>query len=521
MSYEVDRYALEQELGRGAFGAVYVARHTILGTRVALKLLHSTQAQEPDAVERFLREARAAASIGSPHIVRVSDAGITSTRQAFLAMELLEGEDLASYLNRRGRLSVHDAIAITRQVLEGLAAAHEAGIVHRDMKPANVFLTRGEGGAPFAKLLDFGVSKMARSAGGIEARLTATGTIVGTPHYMAPEQLMESKSVDGRADLYSVGVMLYELLSGRLPHDAESLGALIGLVLTTEPIDLSAIMPDVPPPIAAVALRALAKDPAMRFQSAREMSDALRRCVDGSAPFVPSTRATPAGLAGTLPIGGGVSTLPYGGVTGPVVSPPPRPRRSMLPWAALAAVVLACPAAIGIAGLVMRERVGAAWSAFVGEPGGAAGPSGPATGGPPSLSGILAPPEIPMHDGTEEVVGVAGISIERASRRRAESGRWIVDVPITIRNAGEASLTFQQSELSADGYIPTAESDLPTFAMLAQNRSFDGYMVWRASEDIAAPQTITVRFRGWARRVPVTDGPRLPPRPPPGGPEPE
>ena len=120
-----------------------------------------------------------------------------------------------------------------------------------------------------------------------------------------------------------------------------------------------------------------------------------------------------------------------------------------------------------------------------------------------------------MHDGTEEIVGVAGISIERGSRRRAENGRWIVEVPITIRNAGEASLTFQQSEVTADGYIPTAESDLPTFAMLAQNRSFDGYMVWRASEDIQDPQTITVRFRGWARRIPVTDGPRLPPRPPP------
>src|SRR5690606_20680230 len=125
----------------------------------------------------------------------------------------------------------------------------------------------------------------------IESRLTATGTIVGTPHYMAPEQLMESKSVDGRADLYSVGVILYELLSGRLPHDAESLGALIGLVLTTDPIDLSAVLPDVPPPVAAVAQRALAKDPATRFQSAREMADALGRCLDGSAPLVPSTRA--------------------------------------------------------------------------------------------------------------------------------------------------------------------------------------------------------------------------------------
>ena len=131
MSYEIDRYALEHELGRGAFGAVYVARHTILGTRVALKLLHSTQAQDPDSVERFLREARAAASIGSPHIVRVSDAGITSTRQAFLAMELLDGEDLASYLERRGRLSLQDAIGITRQVLDGLAAAQR----HPELRP--------------------------------------------------------------------------------------------------------------------------------------------------------------------------------------------------------------------------------------------------------------------------------------------------------------------------------------------------------------------------------------------------
>ncbi len=506
MSVEIDRYVVERELGRGAFGAVYVARHKVIGARVALKVLHSVHAQDPVVVDRFLREARAAASIGSPHIVRVTDAGVTPDQRAFLAMELLEGEDLASYLSRRGRLATSEAIGITSQVLAGLGAAHAAGIVHRDMKPANVFLTRDERGAPLVKILDFGVSKMKQQPG-MDGSLTATGTIVGTPHYMAPEQLVESHHVDGRADLYSVGVMLYELVSGRLPYHADSFGALFKDVLMTAPPPISAVAPDVPYPVAAVIERALVKEPAARFAGAREMYDALQLSVSGVTP-APFPAAIPSTVAGTP------MTLPMGGVSGTGALAPPSTvaprRRSLVPLIALGALLSTCILAMGIGAVLARHRLSAAWSALLGEP--------VAASDDPSIEPAAREPErevIPMHDGTEEVVGNAGISVERCARRRAEDGRWIVDMPITLRNAGENGLTFQQSELEADGYIATAESDLPTLAMFAPGRSISGYMVWRAAAEGAPPETITIRFRGWARRVPVTDGPRLPPRPAP------
>jgi serine/threonine-protein kinase len=540
MTPQVDRYVLERELGRGAFGAVYVARHTVLGSRVALKLLHPSLGQDPGAVDRFLREARAAASVGSPHIVRVTDAGVTADQQAFLAMELLEGEDLASYLERRGRLAPHEAVWITAQVLDGLSAAHAAGIVHRDMKPANVFVARGERGEAIVKLLDFGVSKIQKPQG-LQGSLTATGTIVGTPHYMAPEQLIESRSVDARADLYSVGVMLYELLSGRLPYDAETFGALFHQVLTMAPMDLRALTPDLPPALVACVHHALAREPSARWSSAAEMRDALQRALDGAPVSIPATLGGAQGVSSTLPMGAQPSahgsvpptvapytptptpfTMPlhapsapgYG--TSPSAPHGPSPTAPAWRWGvvALVAVVFACPLFLGLGALLARERVTAAYRAFVGdEP--VARAEGDTPGAASEQPALPTAPELPLHDGTEERIGGAGISVERCARRRAEDGRWIVDMPITLRNVGETAVTFQMSELSVDGYVATQGSDLPTFAMFAPGRSIEGHVAWRAEEAGPPPETVTLRFRGWARRIPVTDGPRLPPRPPP------
>ncbi len=182
----IDRYLIERELGRGSFGAVYKARHSVIGRDVALKVLHPERATSPSVLERFLGEARAVAAIGSPHIVQVFDAGLTPDGKAFLAMELLEGEDLAQHLARQGRLSPAAAVSIAREVLLGLAAAHRAGVVHRDLKPANIFLARASDGSLHAKVLDFGISKIARPVG---EELTMTGTMLGTPHYMTPDQL--------------------------------------------------------------------------------------------------------------------------------------------------------------------------------------------------------------------------------------------------------------------------------------------------------------------------------------------
>ncbi|MEW6433904.1 MAG: protein kinase [Myxococcota bacterium] len=297
---KVDRYEIEALLGSGGFGAVYRARHIHTDARVALKLLKRSMGADAQMIERFLREAKAAAAIGSEHIVRVSDAGVSSDGQAFLAMELLEGMDLKE-LSQRESLSQVRLVLLLLQVLDALAQAHARGIVHRDMKPANVFVTRrrDERGTErdFVKLLDFGISKM--HGDGTGSGLTMTGVAMGTPTYMAPEQFFDARAVDGRADVYSVAVMAYELFSGRLPLDAESYAALIIKVKSELPPPLLTVAPSLPPPLAQVITVGLAKEAQHRWQSAAEFAQALR-----SAAGLPAAGSTPAFVRvtpGTLP----------------------------------------------------------------------------------------------------------------------------------------------------------------------------------------------------------------------------
>ncbi|MFO0597321.1 MAG: protein kinase [Myxococcaceae bacterium] len=309
---KVDRYQVERLLGAGGFGSVYKAQHIHTGQMVALKLLKKSLGADAGMLERFLREARAAAAVGSEHIVKVNDAGLSPDGQAFLALEFLDGMDL-NELAQRERPLPHVRVAmIALQVLEGLGAAHARGIVHRDMKPANVFITRrrDERGTErdFVKLLDFGISKMHGDAG--TSGLTMTGVAMGTPSYMAPEQFFDARSVDARADVYSVSAMLYELLSGRLPLDAESYAHLIVKVRTELPVPLNQVAPQVPMPLAQVVTVGLAKDPAQRWQSAKEFSDALR----SSLAMAPAG-STPAFLPS--------SSSPRPPIATPVAQPPP------------------------------------------------------------------------------------------------------------------------------------------------------------------------------------------------------
>jgi serine/threonine-protein kinase len=299
----IDRYTVEAELGSGGFGAVYRARHVVLGRPVALKVLHPSRASDVEVVQRFLREARAIAGLGSPNIVQVLDADVASDGRAFLAMELLEGEDLAHRLGR-GRMPKHEAMRIARDVLAALHVAHGQGVVHRDLKPGNVFLARQPSGETIAKVLDFGISKVRTESPADE--LTRTGTILGTPQYMAPEQFKSSKDVDARADLYSVGVLLYEALAGRLPYGGTTLHAIIAAKLTETPPPIGQAAPDVPQAVADVVMRALANEPEHRYQSAAEM-DAAIAAVEArvSAPGVTmsgkSTSVRPAPIASVPP----------------------------------------------------------------------------------------------------------------------------------------------------------------------------------------------------------------------------
>lgn len=292
----LDRYQVESLLGTGGFGSVYKARHVHTDALVALKVLKKHLGADPGMVERFLREARAAAAVGSDHIVRVLDAGQSTEGTPFLALELLEGVDLKDLATNEAPLPAMRVVLLCLQVLDGLEAAHKKGIVHRDMKPANAFVVRkvDDRGTDkdFVKLLDFGISKMHAESG--TSGLTMTGVAMGTPSYMAPEQFFDARSVDARADVYSVAVMMYELLSGRLPLDASSYAELIVKVRTESPLPLMQIAPSVPKGLADAVMVGLAKEKEQRWGSAKEFNHALRAAMGlplpGSTPIPP--RAT-------------------------------------------------------------------------------------------------------------------------------------------------------------------------------------------------------------------------------------
>lgn len=270
--HRIDRYRVVRELGRGAFGIVYLAVHEVIGREVALKVLQPQHASSIGALRRFLGEAQAIAAVRSPHIAQVFDAGITPDGSAFIAMELLVGEDLAHHLRAHAPLGVEAAVDIARQILVALAAAHRASVVHRDLKPANVFLLRDASGRGQVKVLDFGISKFVHPE---REALTMTGAMLGTPQYMAPEQLENARDVDGRADLYAVGSVLYEMLTHELPFDTSSLAGLVAAKLTDTPRPLGPRAPHLPPALVAVVERALSRQPDARFQTAEEMDRAL------------------------------------------------------------------------------------------------------------------------------------------------------------------------------------------------------------------------------------------------------
>lgn len=270
-----ERYEIVRRLGGGGFGNVYLARHTVVGREVALKLLGPRARHDAEAVQRLLREARAANAIGSPHIVAVHDGGVLPDGRPFLVMDLVKGEELASVIEREGPIAPDRAVAIALQVLEALDAAHARGIVHRDIKPSNVMLAAsGSGGPPQVKVLDFGISRIAEPEDGVA--LTQTGMMMGTPGYAAPEQYASARDVDARCDLYAVGVLLHEMLTGRLPHQASSYEQMVLRVCGEDPPPIRSVAPHVGEALAHVVDRALQRAPSARWASANEMAAALR-----------------------------------------------------------------------------------------------------------------------------------------------------------------------------------------------------------------------------------------------------
>ena len=269
------KYLVEGVLGDGGMGTVVVARHIELDEHVAIKLLRPELAENEFVVGRFLREGKIAARIRSTeHIVKVRDIGRLDNGVPFMVMELLEGEDLETRLDREDRLPLALAIDLTLQACDALAAAHDAGIVHRDIKPGNLFVTQRRNGTPSVKVLDFGISKLAGDLAENGHR-TSAQDIFGSPFYMSPEQLLSSADVDTRADIWSLGVVLYEMITGNLPFEADVLAKLHIAVLQGDPIDIRTHGIDVPDELAEVVHGCLQRNRDTRFQNMRELAEAL------------------------------------------------------------------------------------------------------------------------------------------------------------------------------------------------------------------------------------------------------
>ena len=276
------KYRVDRVLGAGGMGMVVAATHLQLEERVAIKFLLPEALQNAEAVARFGREARAAVKIRGEHVARVTDVGSFENGAPYMVMEHLDGRDLSALINERGPFSPADAVDAILQACEALAEAHALGIVHRDLKPANLFMTRRPDGTPSVKVLDFGISKVT-NASASDNSMTKTSAIMGSPLYMSPEQMTASRDVDARTDVWAIGVVLYELLTGRAPFRAETLPEICGLILTAAPPAIRNFSPGTPDALQIAVLRCLEKDRTRRFQSVSELAQAL-------APF--GSRAT-------------------------------------------------------------------------------------------------------------------------------------------------------------------------------------------------------------------------------------
>lgn len=309
------KYRVEQVLGVGGMGVVVAAHHLELDERVAIKLLLSEMLEQPGAVARFTREARAAVKIKSEHVARVLDVGVLDDGAPFIVMEYLQGADLAAWLRNSGPLSIEQGVEFLLQAGEAIAEAHTLGIVHRDLKPANLFAVRRPDGQLSIKVLDFGISKVSDPAMAAGAT-TKTLAVLGSPLYMSPEQMESARTADSRSDIWALGVILYELLTGECPFNGETLPEIVLRVATSRPVPLRSKQPNAPEGLDAVVMRCLEKDPERRFQTVAELAIALAEFAPKRALISVERISGTFAAAGLLPpLVAEDSLLRQGGVT--------------------------------------------------------------------------------------------------------------------------------------------------------------------------------------------------------------
>ncbi|HEX4341149.1 MAG TPA: serine/threonine-protein kinase [Polyangiaceae bacterium] len=274
------KYRVERLLGQGGMGVVVAARHIQLGELVALKFLLPEMVQQAEVLARFSREARAAVRIKSEHVARVIDVGVLDEGGPYMVMEYLHGRDLGAVLAERGPLPIEEALDYVAQACEAVAEAHALGIIHRDLKPSNMMLVERSDGTSCVKVLDFGISKMASTADDVALAVTRTSMALGSPLYMSPEQMLSARDVDGRTDIWALGTILFELVTGRTPFSGESFAALVLEVSHSEPASLTKLRRDAPPALESVVARCLAKRREDRYSNVAELAESL-------IPFAP------------------------------------------------------------------------------------------------------------------------------------------------------------------------------------------------------------------------------------------
>jgi serine/threonine-protein kinase len=387
------KYRVERVLGEGGMGVVLAATNEALNQKVAIKLLRQGVLENTEAITRFNREARAAAKLKSEHVARVLDVGVLPDKRQYMVLEMLEGADLSALIDDPRPIDIGIAVDYVLQACEAIAEAHAAGIVHRDLKPKNLFLTKRVDGRDLVKVLDFGISKV-EGESAADMQLTRTTEVIGSPSYMSPEQLRSSRNVDVRTDIWALGVILYELITKRLPFYAHTVTELVLVVVSEREPSVKSLRPDVPDALDAVIARCLAKKPEDRFQSVVELAHALEPFAGGAVTSAvdrvrgvaaQSGKSLPAVSSGKLPdtgsssarinVLGGSTSVAWGETqretNPPRMSGPPASRpqtRSRAPLAiALAATFVVGVGAAGSGVWYAMKRTGTAHASAPGE----------------------------------------------------------------------------------------------------------------------------------------------------------